>query len=306
MANNPDSRDNPKSTFDLGDFIGGTPLRFARPMSVASRGQTGLVPPNVKQDDSRVFDPSRHNPGDIDTMPMLPPINSSNTANDPLSGMTVPMEPNKPNHASQAYVVGQPNFQMYQKEDTKATVMTLRRETESMDLITSNDLEPLRAITRQMYQQMKSMSNGPYSQRDLDRMGNPYGFDVIRDEKGVILEKKRRKVPRNKYGQSIGHPKGIRGSVPTLSVVNRQSGKFEESWRWSLLFDRGGISINLWNTNPVAWYLCAGTTRMQAHGPFNTVPVKFMDVINNEFAKLVSQAYHRKAMEEQIESMRKE
>lgn len=173
------------------------------------------------------------------------------------------------------------------------------------------DLDPIVDAAREMWRDFRRHSRGPYSLEELADMGHPYGYG----ERGSTPSWGRlsdpRKVPR--YAEtlegrkSIGHPRGIRGSVPNMSVVNKQTEgpeSFEQSWRWSYAQRGDGLTLSFWNERksetgaPIAWFLAHGTIHMQAHGPWETVPRKHWPSIVNAWRQAARKAAQRTALDE--------
>lgn len=92
----------------------------------------------------------------------------------------------------------------------------------------------------------KRMSEGPYKQAQLDRMGNPYSL--------------RRSNPPM-------HP----------AIINRQTGAFWRGWRRTLGHWRGGRLVSfIYNLDPKARWLVRGTTRM-IRRPIKETLVRFIE-----------------------------
>ena len=114
------------------------------------------------------------------------------------------------------------------------------------------DLSELRAVAAAMLERFKAMSGGPYSSRQLAAIGHPYGRD-----KGVA-----RRVPRGMFGRALGSVRSVRGSVPSLTVINRQSGELQNSWNMEVERTPGGAVMRFINDSLPAYLLPAGTARM--------------------------------------------
>jgi len=124
--------------------------------------------------------------------------------------------------------------------------------------INERDLQPVQRVLDFMVKDAIALSQGPYSLRQLAAMGHPYGRDS-----GTP-----RKVP------NLSHVKKIKGTVPSLSVINKQSGNLLRLWSSRLVMTEDGVDALLENSAPYAFYLAAGTRNMQAHGPFTTVAAR--------------------------------
>lgn len=187
------------------------------------------------------------------------------------------------------------------------TILTLRL---SSQWVGAMDLSALVDLGRAMHEEFKAHSHGPYSLMDLEAMGHPYGYGE--PDEPLTWEKltRPRKVPR--YAdtiagrRSIGHVRGIRGSVGTMSVVNMQTGDFSRAWRWSYSVGAGGVTMSWWNERksdrgaPVAWFLAHGTVKMQAHGPWEVVPRRWWPALVNEWRQAAARAAQHQRLQEGI------
>jgi hypothetical protein len=196
-------------------------------------------------------------------------------------------------------VTGMPSFHLYQHATSGNFVMSLQRKTQYMSDVQPGDLAGIRALGDAMYEMLKHMSQGPYKTPTLRAMGHPYGFD--QKPGGEVVG---RRIARSVRGVgSIGHVRGVRGSVPDRTVVNEQSGEFLRSWRWNYTLSADGAHLNFWNTaktdprsgNPISigWLLSHGTTRMQPHGPFTYVAAVFVGQFNAEWTRVTQRAFAR-------------
>jgi len=178
-------------------------------------------------------------------------------------------------------IEGMPALDWYQNA-AGHTVLTLRLFSAYAE---DMDLTEIVAAARAMFDDFKAHSRGPLDRADLARLGHPYGYGEPGAPTWARLQTPR-KVPRYAVSGtqmrrvSLGHVRGIRGSVPTMSVVNRDTGEFERDWRWTYTVSGVGITLTFWNERlsgagaPVAWFLLHGTIWMQAHGPWSVVPVR--------------------------------
>lgn len=197
----------------------------------------------------------------------------------------------------QLETIGFTDLRIYQKSGTGNTVISIHKPGTNMDGLRTADLAQIERVGRDMLAMFKALSNGPYSLKRLRQEGHPYGYSESWAKGNPFF--RARKVPRYLRGvASIGHPKKVKGSVPTLSVVNRQSGVFERSWRWNYTFGATGLYLNFWNEAPHAWFLAHGTQRMQPHGPFNYVPVMFMPQIEAAWLEAQRQTMFREMADE--------
>lgn len=127
------------------------------------------------------------------------------------------------------------------------------------------DLKAVIAVADAMVARAESMSHGPLKAKTLRALGHPYG----RDKEGP------RRVPKGYGGKSLVHIKGVRGSVPNLSVINEQTGKLARSWSSEVRKTDSGAVVEIINSTEYSIFLAAGTGRMQAHGPFSFLPATF-------------------------------
>lgn len=199
-------------------------------------------------------------------------------------------------------VAGEPSLKLYFLNG--AAVIELRRQTRFGGDVTAADLAGMRSVQHQVLTQLVNMSQGPYSLVDLARMGHPYGFDVVKSDKGV--QRLPRRVPRYYQGKRIGNVPGVRGSVPTLTVINKQSGLLAKSWSTDLNFDpETGILSIKWSNDaqtkkgfPYAWALAHGTRKMQSHGPWTYAPIRYMAAFDREWRKLGRTAWLHNQMDQ--------
>ena len=140
------------------------------------------------------------------------------------------------------------------------------------------DAAGIERIAARMTEQCRNMSHGPLSLRILARLHHPYG----RDKGGIG-----RRVPG--VGRRV---RGVRGSVPNLSVINAQSGRLARSWDYKITPDDQGLTIDIFNTAPEAWFVTAGTIRMQAHSPVAFVLQLFRAAMLSEWRSEATRAYH--------------
>ena len=176
----------------------------------------------------------------------------------------------------------QPSVKVLRLSDGSVAV-EIRRNVRFPGLIDDRDGVGMRRLGTDMVRQMKASSKGALSTRTLRKMGHPYG----RNARGTM---------RGKLG-SIGRVSGVRGSVPSLSVVNSQSGAFARAWDSEVETDATGVTLRLTNDTEYSAFLAFGTSKMQAHGPFTAVPVRNLSRINSEWQRAVKAAYSRKKLE---------
>ncbi len=186
---------------------------------------------------------------------------------------------------------GHPSVDLHRKGPEGGTVQTVRlRTTTGVDL-SENDLAPLKQIARQWWEFLKQMSQGPHSLDDLRRMGHPYGYPHNRGQSRW----ERIGAPRGhghlfKRGWAV---KGVRGFVPPLTVINRQTGDLEKSWRWGISRAGDGIAVNWWNPMPYSFYLAHGTTKMRAHGPWAEAADRYLPELQRAWVNALRGAQRR-------------
>lgn len=200
-------------------------------------------------------------------------------------------------------VVGRPSLRLFQ--EGQATVLALRRNISNIGALGEGDLAFVQSWGETVLGHLRALSRGPYKTRDLRLMGHPYGWNqswAKGNSKFVA-----RRVPRRVAGlfgsQSIGHAKGVSGSVPTLAVINSQSGRLERSWRFEWKRDAGGFELRFINDAPYAWYLAHGTLRMQPHGPFTYSTLAHLRQLDSQIKSTIQRARHRARSQALIENM---
>ena len=157
------------------------------------------------------------------------------------------------------------------------------------------DITALQVLAARMVQKMESQSQGPLNTARLRALGHPFG----RDKGG-----QNRRVPRfiggtQKGRKSVGHPLGVRGSVPTRNVINRQSGELAASWESEVVHTSSGAMMRLINSSAHARYVAMGTRRMVAHGPWTYIPVMMRSQLMSQWQRSVRQA-RQKQIEAQV------
>ena len=164
--------------------------------------------------------------------------------------------------------------------------VVIRRNARFVGIVDKGDTQGLQRLANEMIEQMRRQSEGTLSLKQLRKMGHPYGRNARGLQRGKI--------------RGIGNVRGVRGSVPNLAVVNKQSGAFARSWESSVDVDESGVTVRLINTTPYASALALGTRKMVAHGPFSSVVTRYTSRINSEWQKAVRGAYNRKAIENDL------
>jgi hypothetical protein len=156
--------------------------------------------------------------------------------------------------------------------------VTLRTRLSSNYAATLDD-SGINQIAERMTQQMRDMSRGQWSLKAIAAAGHFYG----RDKGGIG-----RRLP----GRGR-HVIGVHGSVPSLTVINEQTGQLLRSWDYSVTRDAAGVTIEIFNTAPESWFVTAGTIKMQAHSPVVFVMQMFRGTLMTEWRREASAAYHR-------------
>lgn len=164
----------------------------------------------------------------------------------------------------------------------------IQRKVRYPGLVDDRDLDAMRKVGAQMIGELQGFSRGPLSRAELRRRRHPYG-------RGSTPSGAKRGTIRG-----IGRVKGIRGSVPDLSVVNKQSGAFEDAWSTEVELTDNGAKLVITSDTPYSGFLAFGTVKMRAHGPFTQVPVRFLSRINSAWQRAVRSAYGRKRMESEM------
>lgn len=214
-----------------------------------------------------------------------------NTGAPGLPTMAVPQSVKKPMAAATfsaaigLSVVGSPTLRIYQGKDG-AGIIEIRLYSQWTALLTPGDWQQLDGIARGMIDQFRAYSRGPLSLATLRRLGHPYG-------------RQPNKAPRafpKAAGRAVRASAGVRGSVPTYSVVNLQSGTFERGWHYWFEKCADGVVLNFTNTATtddgisLLWLLTAGTKRMAAHSPATVVGLRGKDALNTAWRAMMGRA----------------
>ncbi|RYX84228.1 hypothetical protein EON83_11065 [bacterium] len=194
-------------------------------------------------------------------------------------------------------VVGRPSLRIT-REIGGSTVITLRRNISNMEALSSADMEFVQTWGEAVLKHLRDLSRGPYSAARLRAMGHPYGYAESPLKGDAAF--KGRKVPRR---AGIGNPKGVRGAVPTMSVINSQSGNLARSWSMEWERDERGFEVRFRNSAEYGWYLAHGTTRMQAHGPWTYSPLSHLRKLDSQIQATIRRARLRQNSERIIDNM---
>lgn len=199
-------------------------------------------------------------------------------------------------------IAGIPSAKLYQDAITRDATIGLLRQTQYLEYFDDAAFERIEALGNRMLAYLVAASRGPYTNRILAQMGHPYGYDHGEDETKTPVTAVRN-IPRSWRGLGIGGVKGVRGSVPTKSIINRQSGTLEESWHFDVEQLTGGVLFK-WSNGakskdgfPYPWALARGTRLMQPHGPWNDMPARYISEFNSLWAQLVREAKMRSEAE---------
>ncbi len=184
-------------------------------------------------------------------------------------------------------VAGQPSLRIFLENGTNDTVIELRRRSNYTDHMT--DFSGLMHGQESALEMLRAMSQGPYTERDLIRLNRPYATKNLAS----------RKLPSQFGGKRLNAVKGIRGAVPNLTIVNKQSGHFAESWESGFRIENGEVILTWRNTAktergfPYAFALAAGTTKMRAHGPFTYAVIRHMAQMDTAWRRESARAWHQ-------------
>jgi len=153
------------------------------------------------------------------------------------------------------------------------------------------ELDEIEQIIQDWYDLCRIMSLGPYTLKDLEELGHPYGWG----ERGSKPSWARLRFPRAIPAMgAAAHIRGLRGRVPDRSIVNIQSGAFYESWYTQLLPWYGGVTILIGNRTFYGWFLAHGTIYMQAHGPWETVARRLLPRMHTAWRRAAYRAWRKK------------
>ena len=189
-------------------------------------------------------------------------------------------------------MAGAPSVRFIKQEDGGVAI-EIDRFTSYDEELEAMDMAPLEEIVHDMVAMFTAMSQGPLSLQELRARNHPYGMGKV-----VVVNGKL--VRRGKLGR-IGHARGVRGSVPNMSIVNKQSANgFASKWSGEVVKQDNGVKLKIENTSPVASYLCFGTTRMTSHGPWEYVTRHFLSRINSAWRRVVRQMWLRSQMDEHV------
>lgn len=161
-------------------------------------------------------------------------------------------------------------------EGSNGAIMTVQEmRSKWADFMTEQDLRPVYQLLNEVEAEAKALSHGSVSLKELARRGHPYG-------RGLKHGRKRGRVA----------PSG-RAGVPNMAVVNKQSGRFAESWDTHIQHFKAGIRLVLGNDAPYAAHLALGTKNLRAHGPFSAAMVRKRPAIDAAWSRAAKKAFAR-------------
>lgn len=178
-------------------------------------------------------------------------------------------------------VSGQPSMKIV-PAGRQGVITVLDRHSRYADMVSDEDMTPLYRLIEQVEAEAVKLSQGPLSLQELRRRNHPYG-------RGLLHGRLRGRIARSG-----------RAGVPSLAVINRQSGELAGSWDSELRRYKGGVRLILKNTAEYSKYLALGTSRMKAHGPFAAAMVKYLPQINAAWSAAAKRAYLREMASQQL------
>lgn len=178
-----------------------------------------------------------------------------------------------------ADVAHQPSLKVLRRPDGSAESV-LRRNSKYAEHLHQDDLTEVMRVLDRIVNRARVSSYGPLSLGALRSMGHPYG----RNANGLM---------RGHLGSRIGKLQGVKGSVPSLSVINRQSGRLASSWHGEIALVQGGIEMRLVNNSIKSAYVALGTIKMQAHGPWTSAFNANLSDLDSAWRHAVTKAKNR-------------
>lgn len=215
------------------------------------------------------------------------------TKRNKLGGRTMPdSEARSLSEVNALQVEGHPSINLH-LSDNKEAVVTVERRSQYWKYFSLMDKYQITQIQQEMLHAYQNFSNGSYSLAMLEDMGHPYGYGR---RPGASAPAIRRRVPRRAFGRTIGNVVGVRGSVPTMTVINRQTGNLLASWHTRYEETEDGYILKFINGAktpsgfPYAWALAVGTRKMQPHGPWTHVATMYLRRLNSAHMQAISRA----------------
>ena len=171
-----------------------------------------------------------------------------------------------------ASVSGAPSIQL-ESPQMGGVEATLRRNLDGIELLEKDDYFEANQVMDEIVALARNLSHGPFKQQQLNELGHPY------------KQQGRAPLPRAMAAR-LRHARGVRGWVPSLTIVNEQSGDLADSWYGRISVDEGGVNWILGNSSPESVYVAYGTNRMIAHGPFTYALLQYENRIASVMGKL--------------------
>jgi hypothetical protein len=153
------------------------------------------------------------------------------------------------------------------------------------------DLSQVLEIAGRWLEGMRQLSRGPYTLRQLARMGHPYGWGPAPGWLRFLSPRRIPRMGRHAFVRGIR----LRGAMPDRAVINLQTGRLYESWRMEWRRTQGGLELRFVNDAPYAWYLARGTIRMQAHGPWGPIVQRLMPALVDAWRRAALEAWRQRA-----------
>lgn len=182
---------------------------------------------------------------------------------------------------------GHPSVRVYEREAGGSTIQRINLNTSRPGAMDNIDLEALKGVCRGYIEFLRTMSTGPYSLAQLRSLGHPYGYPGNPPAQWGNLGKPRGNGQMFRKGWAV---KKIRGFVPPLSVINKQSGDLERAWGWSIAKRADGVTLSFYNTMPYMWFLSHGTVKMVAHAPWKEAVDRFLPTLQLAWRRAVREA----------------
>jgi hypothetical protein len=185
--------------------------------------------------------------------------------------------------------VGHPSVTLGREGMDGPTVQTISLNTQYADLVTPDLLGQLQPLAESWVLFCRAMSGGPLTRDRLRAMHHPYGY-MTPGWAGL------RGGPRGKREvfHTGWHMKGVRGAVPPLSVINRDSGWLEENWFGEVRAAPNGVQVRIINLASYSWFLAHGTVKLQAHGPWQEAVDRFLAGLQQAWRDLIRGAVQRR------------
>ena len=201
-----------------------------------------------------------------DTVPGLPRVPGGRN---PRRGATQ-THLNPANRPALIDVAAQPSMKIIPHSNGSVQVV-LKRNARSAEFMTRAEYGILQRIMNDIKHDAEKMSQGPLSLKELRRRGHPYG----------------RGGRRGRIARSG------RAGVPSLAIVNKQSGKFAAAWSVDIKKGKTGADFILSNSSDRARRLAEGTAKMKAHGPFSTAFTRHLHKLDTAWRQAAKAAYLR-------------